>query len=68
MTKKKNLRLLAQDCTREGYESYVDLYLVWDYNNKVYSVRVRPQFKLDYAKLIAQAETVPVGEPIEKYF
>ena len=64
----KGLRLFKKVCTREGFEGYKDLYLVWEYNNKVYQVRVRPQFKADLEKLIAQAEEVPNDEPFEKYF
>jgi len=62
-----NFRLIGQECTREGFEKYVDLYLVWQHESKVYSIRVRPQFGREYKVLVAAAQMIPSGEPLEKY-
>lgn len=59
--------LIAQPCTREGFEKYLDLYLIWRHGDKVYSVRVRPQFAKDYKLLMGSALHIEPGEIVEKY-
>lgn len=63
------MKLLKQKSERldKNGEPFEDLVLVWFYNDKVYDVRIRPFFASDYKKLYSMAETVPTGEPLEKY-
>ena len=63
----EELRLIAQPSNREGYETFTDLYLTWRYNDKVYCVRVRPQFYKDFKMLFGIATHIERGEPVEKY-
>lgn len=60
------VKFYKQEVERNGTK-YVDLYAVWDYNDKTYFVRVRPVFGRDNDKLMAIALPVPEGEPLEKY-
>lgn len=48
-------------------KAFVDYYLAWVYENKVYCVRVRPQFFNNAKLLFSNAVNVPIGEPLEKY-
>lgn len=63
----EQVKLIAQPSNREGYETYTDLYLCWVYNDKVYSVRVRPQFARDLKTLLGVATHIEKGEPVVKY-
>ena len=63
----ENMRLLKQQCTRPGYEAFIDLYLVWQHQGKTYCVRIRPQFGKNNRLLLGAAQFVPSEEPIEKY-
>lgn len=60
--------LVAEPCTREGFETFTDLYLVWQHNEKFYKVRIRPQFGKDLKCLIASALHVEPGDPVEKFY
>ena len=60
------MKLMKQYNERNG-EQYTDLFAVWSYEGKFYSVRVKPVFDRDYKQLIASAQTVPTGELLEKY-
>lgn len=53
----RDLKLVAQPSKREGFESFTDLYLTWRYNDKVYCVRVRPQFHRDFKILLVSLNT-----------
>lgn len=59
-------KLLKQNVVRDG-NKYIDLYAVWVYQGKTYSVRVRPVFGRDNDKLMSIAELIPDGELPEKY-
>lgn len=59
--------LLKRKCYKEGFKDFFNLYLVWRYKNKVYSVLVRPSFNLSYKLLLSQAVSVPDGEPFDNY-
>lgn len=59
--------LFKRTCTDEGYETYFNLFLVWEREGKIYSVEVKPSFKSAYRILLARAVEVPNGEPFEKY-
>lgn len=61
------MNLIAKKSCREGFENYLDLFLIWEHNGKVYKVRVRPQFGHDNKVLVSRAVQVPDGEPLEKY-
>lgn len=63
-------RLFKQKSTRvrnTDNRPFVDFYIGWVYEGRPYVVRVRPQFNNEYELLLASAEDVPNGEPIEKY-
>lgn len=60
--KQKSERVRSKD-----NKQFLDFYLAWSYNGKVYSVRINPQFPRDYDKLGAIAQEIPTNEPIEKY-
>lgn len=51
------MELLKVDVNRNGND-YKDLYLSWEYQGKVYYVRVRPVFARDFDKLFAVATTM----------
>ena len=63
----EQVKLIAQPSSREGFETYTDLYLCWDYNGKVYCVRVRPQFARDLKTLMGVATHIEKGETVAKY-
>lgn len=63
----RDFKVIAQPSKREGFESFTDLYLTWRYNDKVYCVRIRPQFHRDFKLLFGIAEHIEQGEPVEKY-
>lgn len=63
----KVLRQLSDRVRTTDNKPFMDYYLVWTYNNKVYSMRIKPQFGRDYDKLFANSQEVPSGEPLEKY-
>ena len=60
------VKFFKQKVVRNGVE-YVDLYASWEYQNKLYCVRVRPVFGRDNDKLMAIACEVPTGEVVQKY-
>lgn len=59
-------KLIKQTSIRNDKE-YVNLYLCWTYQNKVYAVRIKPTFNKDFDKLVASAQNIPTGEDVEKY-
>lgn len=61
------MKLIAKKCLRKGFENYYDMYLCWSYKNRVYAVRVRPQFACDNKVLLANAEVIDNAEPLDKY-
>lgn len=63
------MTLLKQQSDRldNNGKPFTDYYLAWTYNNKFYSVRVRPQFFNNYKLLFSNAVEVPIGEALEKY-
>lgn len=60
------MKLIKKQVEREG-NTYTDFYLAWQYNNKLYAVRVRPVFGRDNDKLHSVAQEVCGEEPFEKY-
>lgn len=62
----KDLQLVKRHSKREGYEQYIDLLLVYEYNGKQYEVRIYPSFKNDYAKLYASAKDLDFVPSTEK--
>lgn len=61
------MRFVKQKSKRKGYERLWDYYLVWSYQDKVYSLRVKPTFATDKKLMFAIAETVPMDLSIEEY-
>jgi len=61
------MRIVKQKSKRKGYERLWDYYLVWVYNDKVYTLRVNPTFATDKKLLFAIAETAPTETSIEDY-
>ena len=55
------------DRTDKRGRPYIDFYLAWRYQDKVYSVRISPCFYRDINMLFTEAVNVPKGEPFEKY-
>lgn len=51
-----NLRLVKRHSKRKGFEGYTDLLLIYEYNGKIYDVRINPVFVNDYKKLWLTAE------------
>lgn len=37
---------------------YIDLILEWEFDNRLFNVRINPVFKSDFIKLLAHAEEV----------
>lgn len=60
------LRVVSERTDKHG-KPFLDFYLAWRYEGKVYSVRVRPQFFSNQSMLHAIAIEVPQGETLEKY-
>lgn len=63
------MTLLKQTSERldDKGKPFIDLYLGWSHEGKVYLVRVRPQFCKDCKLTYATAREVPVGESLDKY-
>ena len=38
----KKLVLVSQQSDREGFTNYMDLYLCWEFNNRIQTGRIRP--------------------------
>lgn len=51
------MTLFKKKVEKNGKE-YIDLYLTWMFEDKVYKVRVNPTFKKDYKFLVSQAVDV----------
>lgn len=43
-------------------QKFIDYYLVWEYNNELYAVRIEPSFGKDYKKLFAMAMQAPTDK------
>ena len=52
------LKLFKQRVNRDG-KRYTNLYLVWEYNGKLYDVRIKPCFDKNYAVQLGVAEKQP---------
>ena len=52
------LKLFKQRVTRDG-KRYTNLYLVWEYKGKLYDVRIKPCFDINYTVLLGVAEKQP---------
>ena len=50
------MKLTKQQCKREGFEKYVDLFLEWEYEGRTFKVRVQPVFSSEYKFLLAHAQ------------
>jgi hypothetical protein len=61
------MKFLKQKSKRKGYERFWDYYIVWVYQDRVYSLRVNPCFSSDLKLMFAAAETVPQDTPIDEY-
>lgn len=48
-------------------QNFVDYYLLWEYQNSLYAVRVEPCFNKDIKKFFATAVEVSDNEPFAKY-
>lgn len=44
---------------RKGYEKYFDLFLVWNYEGKVFECRIKPCFNNGLRSLLAVASPYP---------
>ena len=62
-----NTYLFKRQVSKQGYESYYDLFLCWERDGKVYHVEIKPSFNNGYRVLMARAVEVLSGEPFEKY-
>lgn len=52
------MKLFKSRVVKEG-KQYTDLNLSWEYQGKVYLVRVKPCFKQDFELLLATSEPLP---------
>lgn len=57
----KVMKLVKVESKRTNKQGspYLDLFLVWEHENKVYKVRVAPTFSRDYKLLAAEAVSAP---------
>ena len=52
------MNLEKQKVKRDG-KRYTDLFVVWEYQNHVYKVRIRPCFAKDFELLLSASEPLP---------
>lgn len=50
------MKLVKEQCKREGFEKYTDLFLCFTHEGKDYKVRVRPLFAGYYDLLVKVAK------------
>lgn len=60
------MTLIRQEVERNN-KTYVDFFLCWKYNGKVYKLRVRPVFDCDFKYLGLTAKRISKNESIDKY-
>lgn len=65
--KDNQCKLMVVETTKANSERFLNCYLVWSHNDKVYRLKVRPTFNEDFRLMLAHAVFVPNGEPLEKY-
>lgn len=61
------MTLLKRRINKPGLERYYDYFMVWYYNDKMYSVLIKPTFREDYKLLSVNAQEVPTNVSLEDY-